>query len=1001
MSVLPELMSFMQPQAQSLEPKASFFIAIIATAIGHLITGPSSPPQSARRSPTFFSTTAASRPPTPTTCDPVQEDPYILLLSFVTFSILIASVSIFACAKRTFACNSTGLTSSFSPSDSDTDDGDFDLDNDDDAEDFNDANFNSNSPNGDEPDSDSESDSDFQEDCEEDEVADLLFGGAGGDPEDPPPPSSANNGEDDNNGHSQRLGTSTMLSLLNFLIGISVGLLLRVLKARPRTVLAKFEIEPLVNPYSVSPHTGSLLQTVSSHSLFPHYVPPYVSLRIISYSINRRKVYPLLLDAAKPPSPLRHHQRLPSPVRTLRAPIIKRVLKRYLSALCKATALAGNAIDIIIDLIRLAETRYGGHTGFIIGLVILCLIILEVFVFKPPGKTAEQVRVISGDNVALPFAGVELPLQEESHCNDVPFPFDGADLPLENAASSSVVHQVYPSDAFPFQSVALPLEEDQPKFPFADATLPLEDHEEIISVREMHTSQEDIESVSVREANDSHEDDESISVREMDDPQDGDEPASARAREVHESQEDVSLVYSDLVDLPLEDDDPVFPFADVTLPLRLEDVRFICARKADEWEEDLNGEDIQIIPAHVTYADGDAEVPGELPFEEDEDVDFPSVELALPSPEHALVDSIIDITGVLPFEEVDFPLLEADFVSSLVSLVGTTCDRDDALPFHDVDFPLVETEFVTTIQVFDGDQFDIRAPVVDLELACAVNTLVDNFEDESVACLTSVLETGIEEEPEQEQVYTVLALSSDVCVRAFTPYRRFADTFGFEYPQEEIPRPLPARLAYRLLSSTSPEYEYPRTPERSFTLDGPLANTSSPFSLPGPSTPPRTPVTPRKFVLPSPTSSEGSPSPDEEFDDIVRRRQDRKWAKLMEKRRRNEAPLSLPTRMLVEDDDSYDESSDISFSSSVGEQSFVDPHASPLRPSHGSWTKGLQLRGRVPGVEDAGEAGRSAQVLQTKWKPFSPGAKLPIRKVRARHILVGMGENDGWGAVAA
>ncbi|KAG6810929.1 hypothetical protein H0H92_009736 [Tricholoma furcatifolium] len=806
MSVLPELMSFMQPHAQPLEPKASFFVAIIATAIGHLITGPSSPPQSTRHFPTFFSTTAASCPPTPTTCYPVQEDPSILLLSFVNFSILIASVSIFVCTKRTFTCNSTGLTSSFSPSDSDTDDGDFDLDNDHvDAEDFDDANFNSNSPNGDEPDSDADSGTDGEEDGEEDEVADLLFGGAGGDPEDPPPPSSANNGEDDDNGHSQRLHFGRTPSQ-----GSEGPSAYRLGQVRDWANLGQ-------------PSLPSALTLEAFSKL----------LRIISYSINRRKVYHHpLLDAAKPLSTLRHHQRWPSTVRTLRAPIINRVLKRYLSALCQVTALAGNAIDIIIDLIGLAETQYGGHTGVIIGLAILCLIILEVFIFKPPGKTAEQVRVISG---LLPFAGVELPLQEECNCNDVLFPFDCAHLPLENVASSSVLHQVYSSDAFPFQSVALPLEEGQPKFPFADATLPLEDHEEIISVREMHTSQEDIESGSVRESNDSHEDDESISVREMDNPQDGDESASATAREVRETHEDVSLLFSDLVDLPLEDDNPVFPFADVTLPLQLADVRFICAQVADKREEDLIGEDAQTIPAHVTYTDGDAEVLVDLPFEEDEDVDFPSVEIALPSPEHALVNSIIDITGVLPFEQVDFPLPEADFVSSLVSLVGTTCDRDDAFPFHDVDLPLVETEFVTTIQVFDGDQLDIRAPVVDLELACAANTLVDHFEDESVACLTSVSETGIEEEqePEQEQVYTILALSSDVCVRAFTPYCRFADTFGFEYPQEEILRPLPARLAY-LLSTTSPEYEYPHTParSRSFTLDGPLAKTSTPFPLP-------------------------------------------------------------------------------------------------------------------------------------------------------------------------
>ncbi|KAG6867484.1 hypothetical protein C0993_002264, partial [Termitomyces sp. T159_Od127] len=231
------------------------------------------------------------------------------------------------------------------------------------------------------------------------------------------------------------------------------------------------------------------------------------------------------------------------------------------------------------------------------------------------------------------------------------------------------------------------------------------------------------------------------------------------------------------------------------------------------------------------------------------------------------------------------------------------------------------------------------------------------------------------------------ASANDVCVRAFTSCESFAEMFGFENERPlEFLRPLPANLE-RLL----PQYEYfTYTPARWFTLGGPPATPTTPYArwmegdhqntpfVPSPFGPPRTPPrTPPTIVIPSPTSSEGTQPTDESPATIRARRLDRKWAKIMEKRRRNEARNSVPRIQIEETSFSSSLASDTSI------RSFFDPHASINQ-----------------GIRDTKVEAEPTRT--TKWKARSPGDPMPKQRRRWRNkdVLVGTGEDESYGAVA-
>ncbi|KAG5722438.1 hypothetical protein E4T56_gene2965 [Termitomyces sp. T112] len=215
-----------------------------------------------------------------------------------------------------------------------------------------------------------------------------------------------------------------------------------------------------------------------------------------------------------------------------------------------------------------------------------------------------------------------------------------------------------------------------------------------------------------------------------------------------------------------------------------------------------------------------------------------------------------------------------------------------------------------------------------------------------------------------------------VCIRAFTSCEAFAAMFGFENENPlEFLQPLPARLE-RLLPIYS---NLSATPARYFTLGAPPATPTTPYArwvdekhqttpfIASPFGPPCTPpCTPPTIVIPSPTSSEGTQPPDESPAAIRARRLDRKWAKIMEKRRKNESKNIVP-RVHIEETSS---SSSIASDNSV--KSFFDPHASVNRG-----TRDTEI-----------EAGPSKL---TKWRPRGPGDPVPRqkRKWRKKDVLVG------------
>ncbi|KAG6844815.1 hypothetical protein H0H87_003482 [Tephrocybe sp. NHM501043] len=227
--------------------------------------------------------------------------------------------------------------------------------------------------------------------------------------------------------------------------------------------------------------------------------------------------------------------------------------------------------------------------------------------------------------------------------------------------------------------------------------------------------------------------------------------------------------------------------------------------------------------------------------------------------------------------------------------------------------------------------------------------------------------------------------STGVCVQAFTAYNDFARTFGFEYEEavQTIP-PLPFHLARLLVHNA----QVPESPEKAFIL--PPAPPPSPVTPAGPRwrrtsngrltstdqclprTPPRTPP---PIILPSPTSSEGSPHPDEQPVDIAKRRRSRKFTKQLEKRQRHEAKHLVVPRMIVDD---------VSMDSSVGE---ID-EGEPLDSS-------FDLNASILGVGSSREQkSEPSSMPAKKWKPLTPGAKV-LKRRREAVVLIAHGEDSG------
>ncbi|KAG6821125.1 hypothetical protein H0H93_006464 [Arthromyces matolae] len=369
-------------------------------------------------------------------------------------------------------------------------------------------------------------------------------------------------------------------------------------------------------------------------------------------------------------------------------------------------------------------------------------------------------------------------------------------------------------------------------------------------------------------------------------------------------------------------------------------------------------------------------------------------------PRESAIDTI-EIHTLLPFYNVE---------SDLMLLDDSTSERlasDDAPEYPDIAFsaPFLLPPSVIEIGLeteqdlqeepdLQGDR--LFQAVTGLEAATDSDASIgNNFSDDIVEVEEIAVPTG----SHPIRLSTVLAMSNDVCIRAFTPLEKFMDFFEFEQNSDVMKpvKPLPPNLI-RLLPACSSR---PSTPDPYSDLNMPPPTPTTPYKrwLEGaqsspfiaspfnfPSTP--TPLDDHLSVIeiPSPTSSEeGSPSPGESPAAIRARRLNRRWEKLMEKRRQAEARNNVPRLRLI--DDSIDSSEGDSHIES--EISFVDPHASPC-------SKGGRTR-----VTNALLHPNESQV---RWVPLdllspSDPRRMRPRKRRRKDVLVGEGEDDTYGAV--